>query len=104
MRTGRLEEVAVEGLRSWVGDGARLREADWRVDVRVAAGLAAMVVVVGGGGKFIGSEWEREREGGVEGSGDAVSWLAEDIKNLHCGRKFMDTGCSTVTAKKGHIF
>lgn len=42
-RTGRFCEDAVEGLRSWVGEGARLRERDWRVEVRVAAGLEAIV-------------------------------------------------------------
>ena len=41
-RTGCLEEKAVDGLRSCVGEGARLSEADWRVEVRVAAGLEAM--------------------------------------------------------------
>lgn len=31
IRTGCLLEAAVEGLRSWVGDGARLMEAVWIV-------------------------------------------------------------------------
>lgn len=42
-RTGVLRETDVEGLMSWVGDGWRFREADWRVEVSVAAGLEAMV-------------------------------------------------------------
>ena len=41
--TGILREAAVEGLMSWVGEGARLREADCKVEVRVAAALEAML-------------------------------------------------------------
>lgn len=36
----------MDGLRSWVGEGARLREADWSVDASSMAGLEA---IVGGG-------------------------------------------------------
>ena len=32
METGSLDEAEVEGLMSWVGEGARFREADCRVD------------------------------------------------------------------------
>ena len=42
-RTGRFSDAAVDGLMSWSGEGWRLREADWRVEVRVAAGLVAIV-------------------------------------------------------------
>lgn len=54
-RTGCFCEALVEGLRSWVGEGARLREKDWRVEARVGAGLVdivvevVVVVVIGGG-------------------------------------------------------
>lgn len=30
--TGSFEEAAVDGLRSWAGEGWRLIEADWMVD------------------------------------------------------------------------
>lgn len=41
-RTGSKVEAAVEGLMSWLGEGWRLMEADWMVDVIVAAALSAM--------------------------------------------------------------
>lgn len=36
--TGSLREAAVEGLRSWRGEGARLMEALWIVDASSMAG------------------------------------------------------------------
>ena len=48
VRTGTLRDAAVEGLRSWCGEGARLREADWRVEARVMAGSDAMFLYGGG--------------------------------------------------------
>lgn len=41
--TGSFREEAVDGLISWRGEGWRLSEADWRVDVSVAAGSEAIV-------------------------------------------------------------
>lgn len=41
--TGILVEAEVDGLMSWVGEGARLREADWRVEAMVAAALSAIL-------------------------------------------------------------
>lgn len=41
---GSFSEAAVEGFRSWAGDGWRLREADWRVEASSMAGLDAIVV------------------------------------------------------------
>lgn len=64
----------MEGFRSWVGEGARLREADCRVDARVAAGLEAMVF--GGVGVVWGWVGERERDclgGGAWKLGELVS-------------------------------
>ena len=43
-RTGSKVEAAVEGLMSWLGEGWRLMEADWMVDVIVAAALSAMTI------------------------------------------------------------
>ena len=37
--TGRLLDAAVEGLRSWVGSGWRLMEADWMVEAISTAGF-----------------------------------------------------------------
>lgn len=46
--------AAVEGLRSWVGEGWRFREADWRVEARVRAGLEDIFGVVwGAGGRWV---------------------------------------------------
>ena len=47
--TGIFADAEVEGLRSWVGEGARLRETDWRALPSSMAGLeeeAAIVVIV----------------------------------------------------------
>ena len=38
-RMGTFWEALVEGFRSWVGEGERFREADWRVEARVMAGV-----------------------------------------------------------------
>lgn len=46
--TGILEDADVDGLRSWDGEGARLREADWSVDANSMAGLEAIVRKVSG--------------------------------------------------------
>lgn len=43
---GSFWEAAVEGFRSWAGDGWRLREADWRVEAISMAGLDAIVLCV----------------------------------------------------------
>lgn len=44
--TGVFREAAVEGLRSWCGEGLRFREADWRVEARVRAGESVDMVGV----------------------------------------------------------
>lgn len=41
--TGCFSEAAVEGLRSWVGDGARFMEAVWIVSASSRAGLDAIL-------------------------------------------------------------
>lgn len=46
--TGSFWEAEVEGLRSWVGEGCRFREADWRVEARVRAGEEAEADIVSG--------------------------------------------------------
>lgn len=43
--TGNFFEAAVEGLRSWWGEGERLREADWMVEA-MSRGRFDMVAVV----------------------------------------------------------
>jgi hypothetical protein len=46
MRTGSFFDAEVDGLMSWVGEGARFKDADWIVEARVMAGLAAIVMEV----------------------------------------------------------
>lgn len=41
--TGCFSEAAVEGLRSWVGDGARFMDAVWIVSASSRAGLDAIL-------------------------------------------------------------
>jgi len=41
--TGRFWEAAVDGLRSWWGEGSRLRDADWTAEVISAAMLCDML-------------------------------------------------------------
>lgn len=47
--TGSLREAAVEGLRSWRGEGARLMEALWIVDASSMAGEEDIVRFAWGG-------------------------------------------------------
>ena len=81
MVTGSLADAAVEGLRSWVGEGARLREAVWMVslmrrgreeageDIWRVVGMCCGVAVRGiwGGGRRGGS-------GGEEAIEVCVQW------------------------------
>lgn len=62
--TGCLREAVVEGLTSWCGEGARLREAVWMVEASSRAGEGIVVVV----GWFLGLGWRgRWRMGVVDG-------------------------------------
>ncbi len=42
--TGCLEEAAVDGLRSWAGEGWRFRDTDWMVEAML---MAEEVIVIG---------------------------------------------------------
>lgn len=58
--TGIFCEAAVEGLRSWVGEGARLMEADWMVDASSIAGFEAIVRdICGVEGGLLEGRWRK---------------------------------------------